>query len=202
MCIRDSYTTGKKDNVQVFTGKEVEHTPALGLQTLFLARNDLTFEEIVTLADKVKAKAIYYGANRTFIPDIQDQPLQIKKLLKKGYYVTIDYQYNIHEEVKQNFKNVWNHKNFIPFCSIIFADTDKDKQLYFKIDDIDFNKTNSGVWAKSMKSLKESAGYTKWSQYKKDKPIKFEKDAEIEGYYLSGDGTIETLYKKKIGLSI
>ena len=165
------YTTGKKDNVQVFTGKEVEHTPALGLQTLFLARNDLTFEEIVTLADKVKAKAIYFGANRTFIPDIQDQPLQIKKLLKKGYYVTIDYQYNIHEEVKQNFKNVWNHKNFIPFCSIIFENSEEDDNLCIKVDDIDFNKTNPGVWTMSMDHFKQSSGFTSWSDYKKDKPI-------------------------------
>ena len=35
------YKTGKSDSVGVFSGIEVEHTPAFGKQTLFLARNDL-----------------------------------------------------------------------------------------------------------------------------------------------------------------
>ena len=53
------YKTGKSDSVGVFSGLEVEHTPALGKQTLFLARNDLTFEEIKQLAQKVNAEAVY-----------------------------------------------------------------------------------------------------------------------------------------------
>ena len=40
--LRD-YNNGIKDDVRMFAGKEVEHTPAYGLQTLFLARNDLTY---------------------------------------------------------------------------------------------------------------------------------------------------------------
>ena len=41
------YKTGKSDSVGIFSGIEVEHTPAFGLQTLFLARNDLYFDQIV-----------------------------------------------------------------------------------------------------------------------------------------------------------
>ena len=33
------YKTGKSDSVGVFSGLEIEHTPAYGKQTLFLARN-------------------------------------------------------------------------------------------------------------------------------------------------------------------
>ena len=50
------YKTGKSDSVGIFSGYEVEHTPAYGKQTLFLARNDLTFEKIVELAEKVMLK--------------------------------------------------------------------------------------------------------------------------------------------------
>jgi hypothetical protein len=32
------YKTGVSESVGVFSGKEVEHTPAYGLQTLFLAK--------------------------------------------------------------------------------------------------------------------------------------------------------------------
>ena len=44
------YATGYKDDVNVFSGLEIEHTPAYGKQTLFLARNDLTFDQIISLA--------------------------------------------------------------------------------------------------------------------------------------------------------
>jgi len=66
---------------------------------------------------------------------------------------------------------VWKHKNFIPFCSVIMPDSEEDTSLYFKIDDIDFNKTNPGVWAMSMKDFKSKAGFTKWDEYKKDEPL-------------------------------
>ena len=38
--LRD-YKTGVTDNVGVFSGKEVEHTPAFGKQTLFLSFQNL-----------------------------------------------------------------------------------------------------------------------------------------------------------------
>ena len=168
--IRD-YTTGIKDDVKVFTGKEVEHTPAHGLQTLFLARNDLTYDQIKELCVKEDVEAVYFGANRSFLNNIANQPLQINKLLNDGYFVTIDYQYSIHNEVKKRYSGVWQHEKFIPFCSIIFEYSEDDKNLCFKIDDIDFNKTNTGVWSMNMENFKSTAGFTKWDEYKQDEPI-------------------------------
>ena len=46
LTMKRNYSTGIKKNVTVFSGIEVEHTPAYGKQTLFLARNDLTFDQI------------------------------------------------------------------------------------------------------------------------------------------------------------
>ena len=68
--LRD-YKTGIKEGVGVFSGKEIEHTLAYGLQTLFLARNDLTYDQIQELCESVKAEAVYYGANRSFISNKQ-----------------------------------------------------------------------------------------------------------------------------------
>ena len=67
------YKTGKSDSVGIFSGLEIEHTPAYGLQTLFLARNDLLFDRIVELAEQVNAKAIYFGANRSFMHNISNR---------------------------------------------------------------------------------------------------------------------------------
>ena len=165
------YKTGKSEEVGVFTGIEVEHTPAYGLQTLFLARNDLTFESIKELAEFGSVKAIYYGANRSYMHNHGLQLAQIMKFLKEGYYVTVDYPYAIHEQVKEKFKSIWKKEKFIPFCSVIFPDSEEDDNLCFKIDDVDFNKTNPGVWTMTMNEFKQSSGFTSWKEYKKDTPI-------------------------------
>ena len=165
------YKTGKSASVGVFSGLEIEHTPAYGLQTLFLARNDLTLEQITELAEMVNAKAIYYGANRSFMHNHGLQLAQMMKLMDAGYYVTIDYPYSLHTEVKQRFKSVWKNEKFIPFCSIIFPNSEDDDQLCIKVDDIDFNKTNPGVWTMSMDHFKQTAGFTSRKEYKQDQPI-------------------------------
>ena len=165
------YKTGKSDSVGVFSGLEIEHTPAYGKQTLFLARNDLFFDQIVALAEKVNAEAIYFGANRTFMYNIANQPQLIKRLMRKGYWCTIDYPHSVHTEVKERFKEIWTEDKFIPFCSVIFPNSEGDDNLCIKVDDVDFNKTNPGVWTMTMDHFKQSAGFTSWSEYKKDEPI-------------------------------
>ena len=91
------YKTGKSDSVGVFSGLEVEHTPALGKQTLFLARNDLTFEEIKQLAQKVNAEAVYYGANRSYMHNHGMQLAQMKRLIDDGYYAVSYTHLRAHE---------------------------------------------------------------------------------------------------------
>jgi hypothetical protein len=165
------YKTGKSASVGVFSGLEIEHTPAYGLQTLFLARNDLTLEQITELAEMVNAKAIYYGANRSFMHNHGLQLSQIMNLMDAGYYVTIDYPHSLHSEVKQRFQSVWKNEKFIPFCSMIFPNSEDDGNLCIKVDDVDFNKTNPGVWTMTMDHFKQTAGFTSWKEYKQDKPI-------------------------------
>ena len=168
------YKTGKSDSVGIFSGLEIEHTPALGKQTLFLARNDLLFDRIVELAEQVNAEAIYFGANRSFMHNIVNTSLLIKRLMDKGYWCTIDYQYSVHTAVKENFKDIWNEEKFIPFCSVIFPNSEEDDNLCVKVDDVDFNKTNPGVWTMSMNHFKQSSGFTSWKEYNQDEPMEYD----------------------------
>ena len=168
--LRD-YETGTKDDVKVFAGLEVEHTPAFGKQTLFLARNDLTTEQIQELAVMADAEAIYFGANRTFMYNHGTQIAQMMKFLDNGYYVTIDYPYQLHSEVKKRFSSIWNREKFIPFCSVIFPNSEGDDKLCIKVDDTDFNKTNPGVWTMTMDHFKQTSGFTSWEEYKQDEPL-------------------------------
>ena len=165
------YKTGKSKSVGLFSGIEIEHTPAHGLQTLFLARNDLTYDQIIQVAKEVKAKAIYFGANRSFMHNIANTSQLIKRLMDKGYWCTIDYQHSVHAEVKERFKDIWKEDKFIPFCSVIFPDSEDDDNLCIKVDDVDFNKTNPGVWTMSMDHFKQTSGFTSWDEYKQDEPI-------------------------------
>ena len=165
------YKTGKSDSVGIFSGLEIEHTPALGKQTLFLARNDLLFDRIIELAEQVNAEAIYFGANRSFMHNIANTSQLIKRLMDSGYWCTIDYQHSVHAEVKERFKDIWKEEKFIPFCSMIFPDSEDDDNLCIKVDDVDFNATGPGVWTMSMDHFKQSAGFTSWKEYKQDEPI-------------------------------
>ena len=172
--LRD-YKFGLKDDVKVFTGLEVEHTPAYGKQTLFLACNNLTFDQVQKLAVSSNAEAIYYGANRSYSHDNSQQVPQILKFLEHGYYVTVDYPFESHQLVSQKFVLCWKNPKFIPLCSVIFPNSEEDSSLCFKIDDVDFNKTNPGVWTMSMKDFKSKAGFTKWDDYKQDEPVEEDK---------------------------
>ena len=49
--------------------------------------------------------------------------------------------------------------------------SEEDNNLCIKVDDVDFNKTNPGVWTMSMNHFKQSSGFTSWNDYKKDKPM-------------------------------
>jgi hypothetical protein len=168
--LRD-YSTGVSEDIRVFSGMEIEHTPAYGKRTLFLARNDLTLDQIKEFAHTNNCEAIYYGANRTYMHSHGMQLAQIQTLLKEGFWITVDYPFEIHRAVKQKFNSVWNDPKFIPFCSLIFPDTEQDTNLCFKVDDVDFKKTNPGVWTMSMTDFKKQAGFTQWDKYKKDEPI-------------------------------
>jgi hypothetical protein len=170
----------KNDEVKTFVGMEIEHTTAYGKKTLFLATNEMTTEEIEIMAVQNNCEAIYYGANRKYMHNHGLQLSQIMKLLQKGFYVTVDYPFSLHEQVKEKFKSVWKNEKFIPFCSIIFPNSEDDDQLCIKIDDVDFNKTNPGVWSMSMNHLKQTAGFTSWNEYKKDEPVKQTKPSKEE----------------------
>jgi hypothetical protein len=82
--LRD-YSTGVSEDIRVFSGMEIEHTPAYGKRTLFLARNDLTLDQIKEFAHTNNCEAIYYGANRTYMHSHGMQLAQIQTLLERRF---------------------------------------------------------------------------------------------------------------------
>ena len=84
------------DNIELFTGKEVEHTPTYGMQTLFV-NGKPTIKKILEHVQE----HVYLGANHQQIDFTNAEELDyynttISSLLAKGYYVTLDYDAQRH----------------------------------------------------------------------------------------------------------
>ena len=56
-----------------------------------------------------------------------------------------------------------------------FNPDEAENFFYWGAYDVDFNKTNPGVWTMSMNHFKQTSGFTSWNDYKKDKPMEDDK---------------------------
>lgn len=166
------YTTGTADNVQFFTGIEVEHTPAFGKLTLFVTGLHTT-EEIA--GHLQGCEHIFFGANMSFNPQTPEDwdawENMITYFLAKDYLCSLDIPLTAVEEFNDGGLNDYN--NFIPQISVRIPYIKLwNYNTMIKIDDKDFNATNPGVWTHSLHDLKDRSKFTDWSKYKNDKIIK------------------------------
>jgi hypothetical protein len=170
--MKRDYTTGEADNIQFFTGVEVEHTPAFGMMTLFVTGVH-PIEEIALNLNG--AEHIFFGANHSFNPqnnlDWQRWETMIEFFLRKEYLCSLDIPMSAVEEFNENGLNDYN--NFIPQIRVPIPYIKLwNYNTMIKIDDKDFNATNPGVWSHSLHTLKDRSKFTDWSQYKDDKILK------------------------------
>lgn len=162
------------ENVSFFIGTEVEHSPAYGAKTLFVVGlQDLN--TILTLSDKHGCKHIYLGANQSFNPiDTNDIDEWIEfvtaVVTNTEKKVTFDFDIKYYQDIRFSILNVFS--NFIPMISIKLPDVTKlNKNAVLKLDDIDFEATNPGVWCHMVQNLKNHLNFTDWSKYTKDVTI-------------------------------
>ena len=170
--MKRDYTNGEADNIQFFTGIEIEHTPAFGLKTLFVTGIH-TIEEIS--ANLNGAEHIFFGANHSFLPTTYDKwkswETMIEFFLNKGYLCSLDIPIALAEEFLENGLN--ENNNFIPQIRVPVPYIKLwNYNTMIKIDDKDFNATNPGVWSHSLHTLMDRKNFTDWNQYKNDEVIK------------------------------
>jgi hypothetical protein len=176
--MKRDYTEGKAENIVFFTGVEVEHTPAHGMDTLFVTG----VQPITDIAMKltmcgVAIKHIFFGANHSFNFDTTDIESweswenMIIDFLKKGYLCSLDIPLHLVEEFNDNGLNEFD--NFIPQIRVPIPYIKLwNYNTMIKIDDKDFKATNPGVWSHSLHDLKDRSKFTSWDQYSNDKIIK------------------------------
>jgi len=163
------------DNTNFFTGVEVEHTPAHGMETLFVIGVQ-PFSEITPRLTK-PCQHIYFGANMSF-PKIDVNnggewakwENMIYHYLEMGYWCTLDVDISCVEGLCES--GLCENSHFIPMIS---AKLPYIGQLGYnatlKLDDKDFKATNPGVWCHSIHSLLDRDNFTDWSKYTKDKTL-------------------------------
>jgi len=164
--------TGHDDSVKFFTGTEVEHTPALGKKTLFV----VGIQSVDHIAAKMAGcEHIFFGANHSFDPldnlDWARWEGMIGYFLEKGYLCSLDIPITAVEQF--NDSGLCEYRNFIPQIRVSIPYTKLwNYNTMLKIDDVDFDATNPGVWCHSLHSLMSRETFTDWDQYNKDEVVK------------------------------
>ena len=93
----------------------------------------------------------------------------IKECLNAKFHVTVDVDpVTVPEQIKQFLSN----PKFSLTYAIVVPNINKIKgTINIKLDDEDFEATNTGVWSTTIESIKVPNNYTGWDDYKKDKPV-------------------------------
>ena len=169
--MKRDYNSGEQDNVQFFTGVEVEHTPAFGMKTLFVTG----VQTVEDIAAKLQGcEHIFFGANHSFNPKEYDSWKQWEDMiyffLKKEYLCSLDIPINLAEEFLESGLN--DDDNFIPQIRIPIPYLKLwNYNTMLKIDDKDFKATNPGVWSVPMGAITQRKYYTPWRKYKNDEVL-------------------------------
>ena len=176
--MKRNYTNCTADNIIFFVGREVEHTPAYGMQTLFVTglQSVIDIEAALSNAEH-HIGHIFFGANHSFNHDTGNSEAwraweaMIVPFLKRGYLCSLDIPMHLVEEFNEIGLNEYD--NFIPQIRVPIPYIKLwNYNTMIKIDDKDFNATNPGVWSHSLHDLKDRNKFTSWDQYANDKIIK------------------------------
>lgn len=174
--MKRNYTNGENTSPNFFTGIEVEHTPAYGLQTMFV-----TGLQPVEVIEENLAKAtyetnhIFFGANHSYSPQSSDDynkwDQMIVSFLEKGMWCSLDIPINHVEMFLEGSLNEYH--NFIPQIRVPLPYVKLwNYNTMLKIDDKGFEVSNPGVWSHSLHTLMDRSKFTDWLQYKNDRIIK------------------------------
>jgi hypothetical protein len=166
--------TGHED-VNFFYGTEVEHTPAYGKSTLFVIGVQKSDDIAAALTRGPQSvEHIFFGANHSFDPqnnlDWSRWEGMIGSFLSRGYLCSLDIPITAVEQF--NDTGLCEFRNFVPQIRVSVPYTKLwNYNTMLKIDDVDFDATNPGVWTHSLHSLMSRDTFTSWDQYSKDQTV-------------------------------
>jgi len=174
--MKRDYKDGVKEDVRFFTGVEVEHTPAYGMETLFV---DGVHSKGSIVEKLGNIRHIFFGANHSFNPGINfpkdadawdEWEYMIIPFLDEDYLVTLDVPIDHAEALLES--GMIEYDNFIPQLRVPIPYIKQfGYNAMLKIDDKDFRASNPGVWCHRLHDLMDSNKFTGWSKYSLDNPL-------------------------------
>lgn len=167
------------DNAKFFRGLEAEHTPAHGMETIFVVdiqpvSEILGWVEQYSTEEK-EIRHVCFGANKSFNPSGIDEGEKwknmITSLLKEDLWVTLDldaiYVAWLHDSGLCEFRR------FVPIISVSLTYVSLfNYNTVIKISDSGFDATNPGVWCHRLHDLMDSEKFTSWDKYQEDRIVK------------------------------
>lgn len=177
--MKRKYSNTNSDNVKLFLGTEIEHTPAFGMKTLFVVGLQPVEEILKVIEDPYTStsepvKHIYFGANQSFNPATQDEWQEwdslIMEFLNRGYWCTLDLDV-IHVAALHE-SPMCENRRFIPQISVKIPYLRLlNYNATIKIDDTGFEASNPGVWCHPLSKFTNRSAFTDWDAYTKDEVI-------------------------------
>ena len=173
------HRTGHPD-AGLFSGVEVEHTPAHGMKTLFVIGYHVqdSIDKMLYQANfhnqPEPIKHIFFGANDSYRPGTPDEHTAwenvIQTYLDRGFWCSLDIPMRYVEEFHDG--GLCERDRFIPIIKVAIPYTRLwNYNTCVKIDDRDFAATNPGVWVHELRDLMPRNRFTDWSEYEKDQVI-------------------------------
>lgn len=153
------------ENSNFFVGKEVENTKMKGNKTLFVI-GFINPKKIREKAKENNCTHIYVGANKS----ITLYTMEVYELcsdLLQDFRVTLDIPISEIDFIPYSLRY---NTNFYLNASIEAPNIMTFKNITFKLDDVDFSKTNPGLWVFSLDDLSNSC-YNEWNVYSEDKNV-------------------------------
>ena len=169
------------NDIKFFFGREVEHTPAFGMNTLFVVglhsveSIQQQLDDKNTLTDQSHhVNHIYFGANQSF-PKLRYEDADkwrqwenmILPFLGRGHWCTLDLDISCVPGLTDG--SLCEQDLFIPMISVkIPYIRTLGYNAVIKIDDTDFAHSTPGVWCHSLHNLQNRDHFTDWSKYRND----------------------------------
>lgn len=171
--MKRQYSTGIEENIKFFVGDEVEVTPAFNLRTLFVV-GIMEPEEITEIATQNECDHIYFGANQSFDgKNIGDWVRQAEHVLRLGFWATLDLDVKYCQNPGSWLNQLNTFDQFITQISVKIPHIKiYNENTTIKIDDIDFQATNDGVWCHQLNKLQDDQLMTVWSEYGNDEILR------------------------------
>jgi len=172
-------------NIKFFVGRYQENSLVKGHNTLYII-GEPDIEEIARRLAQYDEEDdithLFFGASHSFkvstFEDMEEWTPTIQHFLTLDYWCTLDTDISLVNFIHETDLCSWNR--FIPMLSVkVPYAKDLGYNAIIKIDDIEFNYSNYGIWSHYLHNLMSYETFTSWDAYKDDVVVMEREELEV-----------------------